>query len=142
MRPLSASRPTALCRMPWVCCFSSISLTPSYVLHHPTACPLRSPCSTSHIDANNGVIAVARFQAAECGYPNDSRSDDVIIVMSALYGVAAFFVLLRVLSKLITHTFCADDYMIILAVVLSAAPFACVLYSQYTPVPANRRNDC
>lgn len=122
---------------------SIYQLTPCFITQQrPRPVLSGAPC-TSHIDANNGVIAVARFQAAECGYPNDSRSEDVIIVMSALYGAAAFFVLLRVLSKMITHTFCADDYMIILAVVLSAAPFACVLYSQYAPVPANRRNnDC
>ena len=79
---------------------------------------------------------MARFQAAECGFSNESRSEDVVIVMSVLYGVTVFFVLLRVLSKMITHTFCAEDHMIIFAVVLSAAPFACVVDSEYTHVPA------
>lgn len=76
------------------------------------------------------MIAAARFQAAECGYSDESRAEDVIIVMSAVYGAAVFFVMLRVLSKMITHTFCAEDYMIIFAVALSAAPFGCVVYSE------------
>lgn len=76
------------------------------------------------------MIGVARFQAAECGLPNDSRSTDVIIVMSALYGVAVIFVILRVLSKLITQTFCFEDHMIICAVLLLAVPFVCALSSK------------
>ncbi|ROW03337.1 hypothetical protein VSDG_01261 [Cytospora chrysosperma] len=73
-------------------------------------------------------LAMSRFQAAQCGLSNVSRSREVIIVMSALYGVTVAFVLLRILSKMITHTFCAEDYMIISAVILSAAPLGCVVY--------------
>lgn len=62
--------------------------------------------------------------------------------MSALYGAAVFFVLLRVLSKMITKTFCSEDHMIIFAVILSAAPFACVVYSRYTLTLSYTYRDC
>lgn len=87
------------------------------------------------------VLAVSRFQAAECSFSNESRSKEVIIVMSALYGVTVVFVLLRILSKMITHTFCAEDYMIISAVILSAVPLGCVVSSeQLTPLSLHMPN--
>lgn len=89
-------------------------------------------CASGH-KADRGVLGVARFQAAECGLSNASRSTEVIIVMSVLYGVAALFVLLRVTSKLMTRTFCVEDHMIIYAVLLATVPFVCILYSEFLP---------
>lgn len=51
--------------------------------------------------------------------------------MSVLYGAVIVFVLLRAASKMMTRTFWMEDYIIILAAVLTAAPFACVIASEY-----------
>ncbi|ROW01257.1 hypothetical protein VMCG_05955 [Cytospora schulzeri] len=100
---------------------SACQCSSSILLHEATT------CLTANCSMQDG-LDMARFEAANCGFPNESRSSDVMIIMSALYGVTVVFVALRILSKMITHTFCAEDHMIISAVIISAAPFACVVY--------------
>lgn len=57
----------------------------------------------------------------------------MIVVLSVLYGAAIIFILLRTVSKVMTRTFWMEDYIIISATVLAAAPFACVVDSEYPP---------
>lgn len=54
----------------------------------------------------------------------------MIAIVAALYGVSVFFLLLRLVSKALTRTFCTEDYIIIAAMVLAVAPMACVFYSE------------
>lgn len=51
--------------------------------------------------------------------------------MSVLYGAAIVFILLRTVSKMMTRTFWMEDYIIISATVVTAAPFACMIDSEY-----------
>ncbi|KUI53608.1 hypothetical protein VP1G_00986 [Cytospora mali] len=73
-------------------------------------------------------LDMAKLQAADCHFSNESKSTDVLVVMSVLYGVTVAFVLLRVLSKLMTQTFCTEDHLIICALLLSAVSFVCAVY--------------
>lgn len=54
----------------------------------------------------------------------------VMVVVSTLFGIAVGFVSLRVVSKLMSRTFCTDDYLLIAATVLAVVPLTTVLYSE------------
>lgn len=54
----------------------------------------------------------------------------VMIVVSTLFGISVAFVVLRVASKLMSRTFCTEDYFVIAATVLAVVPLTTVLYSK------------
>lgn len=68
--------------------------------------------------------------------------------MAVLWAVSTVFVALRVLGKMITRTFCTEDHLVIAAVVLSVAPVACVVYSEFVVIlllpssVGSRTNEC
>ncbi|KAF3761966.1 hypothetical protein M406DRAFT_221657, partial [Cryphonectria parasitica EP155] len=69
-------------------------------------------------------LEVSRYEASECNYSHTSRSEQVVVIMSALWSVSALFVLLRVVSKTMSRTFHTEDYIIISAIVLAAVVYA------------------
>lgn len=54
----------------------------------------------------------------------------VIVVVSTLFGISVGFVALRVASKLMSRTFCTEDYLLISSMVLAVVPLTTVLYSE------------
>lgn len=59
----------------------------------------------------------------------------VMVFVSSVFGIAVGFVILRVMSKLISRTFCTEDYLLITAMFLAVAPLTTLLYSEiYLPL--------
>lgn len=54
----------------------------------------------------------------------------VMVVVSTLFGASVAFVVLRVASKLMSRTFCTEDYLIIAAISLAVAPMTGILCSK------------
>lgn len=73
---------------------------------------------------------IARFTAQTCHLSHESQSMQVMVVVSTLFGVSVAFVILRVASKLISRTFCTEDYFIIAATILAVVPLTTVLCSE------------
>lgn len=66
----------------------------------------------------------------------------VMIVVSTLFGVSVAFVVLRVASKLISRTFCTEDYFVIAATVFAVVPLTTVLYSKSLHLFSSSRHLC
>lgn len=79
-------------------------------------------------------IDVARFTAQTCDLSHESQSMQVMVVVSTLFGISVAFVTLRVASKLISRTFCTEDYLIITATILAIVPLTTVLFSESFPI--------
>lgn len=72
---------------------------------------------------------MARFTAATCDLPHESQENSVVVMMSVLFGTAVIFTVLRMVSKLLTGTFCTEDYLVLGALGLTVVPAAGVLQS-------------
>jgi hypothetical protein len=71
----------------------------------------------------------AKVQADLCHLPNESKTNDMYIYTIAAYSIGIFFVVLRLISKVAVKRVSADDWVLLLAVLVVTPPVACVLQS-------------
>lgn len=73
------------------------------------------------------TMRTARVQADICKLPKDSKRTQVFWYSGVVYTVAILFVVLRIIGKLVSDRLSMDDYIVILALILTAVPLGCVL---------------
>jgi hypothetical protein len=75
-----------------------------------------SACMQANCTMADGLV-VAKVQAALCQFPHPNKSKEGTAALSILFTFAVFVVVLRLVSRLATGEFFADDYLIVLALV-------------------------
>lgn len=81
--------------------------------------------------ADDPPADISRTTAASCNLPHESRVEDIVVLMSVLFGVATLAVILRTLSKLLTRTFCTEDHMIIAGLLIAIVPLTAIICCEF-----------
>lgn len=61
-----------------------------------------------------------------CHRPNVSKTREVLLYTTVCYPIAIFFVLMRLLSRLIAKRIRMDDWIIFGSLLITVLPMACV----------------
>ncbi|KAL5371092.1 hypothetical protein DPSP01_014496 [Paraphaeosphaeria sporulosa] len=72
-------------------------------------------------------LNTAKVQQDLCHLSNESKQHDVYIYTITCYTIAASFVLLRVIGRIVTRRFALDDYIVVAALLFTAVPLGLVL---------------
>ncbi|KAL6704955.1 hypothetical protein ACN47E_007500 [Coniothyrium glycines] len=71
--------------------------------------------------------STARVQADMCNLSDESRRTEVFLYTVVVFSLAVLFVMLRIGGKYITGRLSWDDVVVVIALLLTIIPFACVL---------------
>ncbi|KAF2678735.1 hypothetical protein K458DRAFT_376105 [Lentithecium fluviatile CBS 122367] len=88
--------------------------------HTLSACLLANCTMAESLDT-------AKVQADICRLADESKSGDVYIYTITTYSIAALFVTLRIIGKVAMKRLAMDDWIIVVALCLTAVPLGCVL---------------
>ncbi|KAJ4358413.1 uncharacterized protein N0V89_002995 [Didymosphaeria variabile] len=72
-------------------------------------------------------LNTAKVQQDICHLSNESKQHDAYIYTITCYTIAAIFVLLRVVGRVVTRRFAYDDCIVVAALLLTAVPLGLVL---------------
>lgn len=72
-------------------------------------------------------LNTAKVQKDICHLSNDSKQHDVYVYTITCYTIAAVFVILRVIGRIVTRRAAFDDYIVVTALLLTAVPLGLVL---------------
>ena len=72
-------------------------------------------------------LNTAKVQQDLCHLSNESKQQDVYIYTITCYTIAASFVFLRIIGRIVTRRFALDDYIVVAALLFTAVPLGIVL---------------
>ncbi|KAF2650777.1 hypothetical protein K491DRAFT_608145 [Lophiostoma macrostomum CBS 122681] len=96
-------------------------LCDSEELSHTWATCMLANCSMED------TLNTHKVRAAVCGLSRETKTHEVLVYTIAVFSVAVIFVTLRVAGKTLAKRLSIDDYMIMVAMLLTAVPFGCIL---------------
>jgi hypothetical protein len=72
------------------------------------------------------TLDTAKVQADICNFSNDSKTHEVYLYTGIVFSIAVIFVALRIAGKVLAKRVTPDDWIIIVAMLLTAIPCGCV----------------
>lgn len=73
------------------------------------------------------TLDTAKVQASLCSLSNDSATREVYLHTSIIFSIAVLFVALRMAGKILAKRISPDDWIILVAMLLTTIPCGCVL---------------
>jgi len=77
------------------------------------------------------TLGTAQVQADLCNLSDESKTRQLVLYTSIVFSIALVFVSLRVVGKIVSKRMTPDDWILVLAMLLTAIPCGCMLASKY-----------
>ena len=91
---------------------------------------MESHLTFAELELSYACVDTAKIQANLCDFSHVSKTREQLIYTIVVYTIAAIFVGLRVAGKVLTKRLSPDDWVLVVAILLTAIPCGLVLASE------------